>query len=231
VTGGVHPPRSRPDGRGRPRRCLRERAARRCGPDPRRVAVAELAGGASRAVFTRRVGDAVAAAVGVRSATAAARLLFKASDTVGVKVNCLGGPRMSPRPEVVEGLVDVIAMAGVERSRIIVFERSGRELESAGFDLRGQGGSFVCRGIDNEWDRQPTVSGEIGSCFARLVSTTCTALVSVGVVKDHDFAGVAAGREELVRSDPQPEPSTTTTTATPTVADAFATSSSPESTG
>ncbi len=43
----------------------------------------------------------------------------------------------------------------------------------------------------------PSTSGEIGSCFARLVSTTCTALVSFGVVKDHDLAGVSAGLKNL----------------------------------
>jgi uncharacterized protein (DUF362 family) len=158
-----------------------------------RVAVAPIPSHATRAAFLRRVGDAIAAAVAAPSAEAAARRLFKPSDTVGIKVNCLAGPRMSPRPEIVEAVVELIAGAGVERSRIIVFERSSRELEQAGFDVRRQGGPHLCYGVDNRWDRRPTVSGEIGSCYARLVSETCTALVSVGVVKDHDLAGVSAG--------------------------------------
>ncbi len=158
-----------------------------------RVGVGIMPENPTRAVFFRRVGDAISGALGVPNIEAAARRLFSASDTVGLKVNCLGGPKMSPRPEVVEALVEIIAGAGVDRTRIIVFERSSRELERAGFDLRRKGGPSLCYGIDNDWDRQPTVSGEIGSCYARLVSSTCTALVSVGVVKDHDFAGVAAG--------------------------------------
>ncbi len=127
------------------------------------------------------------------TAEAAFRGLFGRRDTVGIKVNCLGGPRMSPRPEVVGALVEWVAGTGVERSRIIVFERSSRELERAGFSLRKKGGPSLCYGIDNDYDREPTVTGSVASCFARLVSTTCTALISVGVVKDHDFAGVSAG--------------------------------------
>lgn len=161
--------------------------------DPGRVGIASIPEHATRAAYFRRVGDAVAASLGAQTVEVASRRLFRPLDTVGIKVNCLGGPRMSPRPEVVEAVVEIVAGAGVDRSRIIVFERSSRELERAGFDIRRKGGPSLCYGIDNEWDRRPTVSGEIGSCYARLVSSTCTALVSVGVVKDHDFAGVSAG--------------------------------------
>jgi uncharacterized protein (DUF362 family) len=141
----------------------------------------------------RAMARAVAASVGAESGRAAASALFSPEDTVGIKVNCLAGKRMSPRVELVEALVDLIAGAGVDRQRIIVFERSDRELERAGFTIRRQGQPYRCFGTNNDFDRQPSSSGSIGSCFARLVSETCTALVSFGVVKDHDLAGVSAG--------------------------------------
>jgi hypothetical protein len=100
---------------------------------------------------------------------------------------------LSPRVELVESLVDLIAAAGVERSRIIVFERSDRELQRAGFTIRSHGSPYRCTGTNNDFDSRPSSIGAIGSCFARLVSTTCTALVSFGVVKDHDLSGVSAG--------------------------------------
>jgi uncharacterized protein (DUF362 family) len=146
-----------------------------------------------RETAARVMSGAVAASVGSKSGQAAAAALFSPEDTVGIKVNCLAGTRMSPRVELVEALVDLIAGAGVDRRRIIVFERSDRELERAGFTIRRQGQPYRCFGTNNDFDRQPSSSGSIGSCFARLVSTTCTALVSFGVVKDHDLAGVSAG--------------------------------------
>ena len=132
-------------------------------------------------------------ATGSVDGAAAVRLLFRPTDVVGIKLNCLGGRRLSPRPVVVSALVDLLVAGGVARDRIILFERSSRELERAGFPIRRGGSGPQCYGTDNDYDRKPRVSGSIGSCFARLVSATCTALISFGVVKDHDLAGVSAG--------------------------------------
>jgi uncharacterized protein (DUF362 family) len=154
------------------------------------VAVAP-AGELEPAAARQAVAVAVAAATGLDDGAQAVARLFSARDTVGLKLSCLGGRSLSPRVEVVEALVDLLWEAGVPRDRIIVFERSGRELSRAGFTLRERGGPYRCVGVDGDWDREITVSGEIGSCFARLVSSTCTALISVAVVKDHDLAGVS----------------------------------------
>jgi uncharacterized protein (DUF362 family) len=148
---------------------------------------------ASRAAL----GAALAAATGLASGQAAAAALFRPNDTVGIKVNSLGGPRLSPHPELVDALATLLRELGVPPGRIIVFDRSSRELRRAGYTIRREGGPYLCYGIDNDYDPEPSTSGEIGSCFARLVSTTCTALVSFGVVKDHDLAGVSAGLKNL----------------------------------
>ena len=136
---------------------------------------------------------ALAASVGAESGVEAAAALFSPKDIVGIKVNCLAGKMLSPRVELVEALVDLLAEVGVDRRRIIVFERSNRELQRAGFTIRESGPPYRCTGTNNDYDREPSISGAIGSCFARMVSTTCSALVSFGVVKDHDLSGVSAG--------------------------------------
>ncbi|HNX49721.1 MAG TPA: DUF362 domain-containing protein [Thermoanaerobaculaceae bacterium] len=158
-----------------------------------RVVVPPDGGSLAPALARDALERALVAATGATPASAAVRRLFKPSDVVGIKLNCLGGPRMSPRPVLVEALASMLGEAGLASDRIIVFERSSRELQRTGFLLRRSGGAFLCYGIDNDFDREPSVQGAIGSCFARLVSTTCTALVSFGVVKDHDLAGVSAG--------------------------------------
>jgi uncharacterized protein (DUF362 family) len=136
---------------------------------------------------------ALARSVGAASGAEAASSMFSPRDIVGIKVNCLAGKLLSPRVELVEALVDLIAEAGVDRRQIIVFERSNRELQRAGFTIRESGPPYRCVGTNNDFDRDPSSSGAIGSCFARMVSTICSALVSFGVVKDHDLAGVSAG--------------------------------------
>ena len=164
------------------------------GVRPGVVGTAALAAeGLDRPAARRAIGLSIERALGVERAAAGLGALFSPADTVGIKLSCLGAPRLSPRVALVESLVDLLAEAGVPRSRIVVFERSSRELERAGFQIRRSGGPYLCYGTDNQYDSEPSTSGAIGSCFAREVSTTCTALISFGVVKDHDLAGVSAG--------------------------------------
>jgi len=169
--------------------------AERLAATPRgRVGTAPLGvDGLDPAVARRALDRALVAATGATSALAAARRLFKPTDTVGIKLNCLAGRNLSPRPELVAALARLLTDAGVAPGRIIAFDRSARELRRAGFAVNREGGEYLCYGIDNDYDAEPQSSGAIGSCFARLVSTTCSALVSFGVVKDHDLSGVSAG--------------------------------------
>ena len=161
------------------------------------VSLAPLSQGADGRVDQDAAAAAMATilegATGSDNGAAAVGRLFKTTDVVGIKLNCLGGPRLSPRPVVVNALVDLLVAGGLARERIILFERSSRELERAGFTIRRGGSGTRCYGTDNDYDRRPSESGSIGSCFAKLVSETCTALISFGVVKDHDLAGVSAG--------------------------------------
>jgi uncharacterized protein (DUF362 family) len=169
---------------------------------PGRVGIAKLSpppvGKALDPAAARGALDAaLAAATGLDSGRAALASIFRPGDTVGIKVNCIAGPALSPRRELVGALAASLGELGVPPQRIIVFDRSSRELQRAGYAIRRDGGTYLCYGIDNDYESEPSNSGEIGSCFARLVSTTCTALVSFGVVKDHDLAGVSAGMKNL----------------------------------
>jgi uncharacterized protein (DUF362 family) len=146
-----------------------------------------------RAALADALGRALAGATGAATAGEGLGRLFGPGDVVGIKLSCLAGRWLSPRVELVEALVDQLEACGVRGQRIIVFERTSAELERAGFTVRRSGGPYLCYGIDNDYERQPTTSGEIGSCYARLIQASCTALISFGVVKDHDLAGVSAG--------------------------------------
>jgi len=162
-----------------------------------RVGVARLAAGARGIIEPERarraVAGAIRAATGAKTAVGALRSIFSPSDVVGIKVNCLAGPRLSPRIELVTALARLLAEAGIGPDRIIVFERSTRELARAGYPVGRSGLPFTLAGIDNDYEPEIATSGSIGSLYARLVARTCTALISFGVVKDHDLAGVSAG--------------------------------------
>ena len=68
-----------------------------------------------------------------KDASSALRRLFRGKDRIGIKVNCLAGRGLSPTPVLVEALVRRFREAGWPPSKIVVFERTERELRRAGF--------------------------------------------------------------------------------------------------
>jgi uncharacterized protein (DUF362 family) len=133
------------------------------------------------------------------NAAAAWGEFFKPNDRVGIKVNTLG---LSTHPAVVDAIVAGLTKAGVRDENILVWDRFDLELDRAGFKLNRSGRGARCRGTDAErmgrgYQRNIEVSGEIGSCFSRIVAEEVDALISVPVLKDHNLAGVSLGMKNF----------------------------------
>jgi uncharacterized protein (DUF362 family) len=133
-----------------------------------------------------------------KDAATAWQRLFRPTDVVGVKVNCLSGPRMSTRQEVVAAIVDGLRRAGVAESRIIVWDKDDTDLKRAGYTVaRGRGPSVygtIGGQFSPGYEDGVRFAGEhVGSCFSRILTEQVTALVNVPVLKDHDIAGVTLG--------------------------------------
>jgi uncharacterized protein (DUF362 family) len=136
------------------------------------------------------LGAAVARAVGEATAVAAMRRLFKPTDIVGIKVNCLGGRGVSTRPEVALQLAAFLQAAGVPADRIYVWDRTDRELRAAGYTLSSTKGVRVF-GTNEDFDLRLVEWGPSASRFDRVLSNELTALVSCSVLKDHGLAGAS----------------------------------------
>jgi uncharacterized protein (DUF362 family) len=135
------------------------------------------------------LGAAIARAAGEASPVDALRRLFAPSDVVGIKVNTLGGVGVSTRPEVALQLADWLRAAGVPGDRILIWDRTSRELRAAGYEIGKKHGVRV-QGTDEDWDRKLTEWGPSASRFARVMVDELTAVISVGRLKDHGLAGV-----------------------------------------
>jgi uncharacterized protein (DUF362 family) len=156
--------------------------------------------GSPRAPETRKLLDkAVAALAGKPDAQAAWKSLFSPDDIIGIKVNCLAGRGLSSNPELVAALADSLALAGFERRKIIIWDRTERDLISAGFSTKGLNGARVLAtdsaGVGYESSIE--FSGAVGSCFSTIISRICTAIINVPVLKDHDLAGVSLGMKNF----------------------------------
>ncbi|MGB2908663.1 MAG: DUF362 domain-containing protein [Candidatus Aminicenantaceae bacterium] len=123
--------------------------------------------------------------------------LFKATDTVGIKVNTIGGRALSTRPETAAALSRCLTGAGHPDEQIIVWDRTNRELREAGFSLRmNRKGGPRTLGTDTQgvgYESQLVSHRSIGSLFSVIQARMVSASVSLAILKDHGLAGVTAG--------------------------------------
>ncbi len=128
------------------------------------------------------------------------RSLFSPTDRVSIKVNTLGGRMMSPHPELAYAIAERLTKIGITPDRILIWDRNERELLAAGYSPQTAQGKAKIIATDTQgigYERQPEISGSIGSCFSRIISKGCTAFINLGVLKDHDLSGISAGMKNL----------------------------------
>lgn len=146
-------------------------------------------------LLAKMLDAAVMKVTGLPDAKQAWSGLFGPQDIVGIKVNTLG---RSTSPRVADAIAAGLGKAGVPAENIIIWDRFDAELDLAGYKLNKSKRGVRCFGTDSGpgasisgYDRKVETSGEIGSCFSRIVTRDVTALVSASVLKHHDLAGVS----------------------------------------
>lgn len=143
-------------------------------------------------VVRKMLDDAVAKMAGLKSSTAAWKKFFRSDDIVGIKVNTLSGKWMSSHPELVAAIVEGLISAGVAEKNIIIWDKSDRELEDAGFKInRKPSNAPRCFGTtpDVGYEKDIKIHGSVASRLSRIMPF-CTAFVNVPVLKHHTMAGV-----------------------------------------
>jgi uncharacterized protein (DUF362 family) len=143
------------------------------------------------------VGKALGAAGGGAAGDLLSRL-FRPDDRIALKVNTLAGPGMSTSVDVVDALVAELKAAGLGRRGIVVFDRLTSELADVGYPTSGRAErDYRCSGTDDAgYTTELHVSGRVGSLLSRHL-VQADALISVGVVKDHDLAGIGGCTKNL----------------------------------
>ncbi|MFQ5956398.1 MAG: DUF362 domain-containing protein [Candidatus Brocadiales bacterium] len=161
-----------------------------------------LSGGgkANSELLRKAVDDGVMRVTGAPTAAGAWSALFKQKEMIGIKLNCLGKKPFSPHVELVEAIIDGLKSAGIKDDHVIVFDRTNRELEEAGFRIR-KGAGVKSFGTDalagGGYDLRPQIAGSVGSCFSRIISSFCDAIINVPILKDHDLSGVSAAMKNF----------------------------------
>jgi len=117
--------------------------------------------------------------------------LFKPGDVIGLKVNCLGGPRCSTRPELAAAVAAGVQASGVPADHITIWDRGDRELPAVGFVLNRDGPGIKCYGTEGDYGDEMQHRSFRGR-ISRILTDHTTALVNMPILKDHNSAGVTA---------------------------------------
>ncbi|RJP14883.1 MAG: DUF362 domain-containing protein [Candidatus Abyssobacteria bacterium SURF_5] len=119
------------------------------------------------------------------------RDLFKPSDIVGIKVNCIAGPELSTHPQVVMAIALQLQAAGVPAENIIVWDRTSRELTRAGYTVNTGNKGIRVYGTDAVGYEEKAVSHKsFNGRLSKILTRQITALINVPILKDHSGAGV-----------------------------------------
>jgi uncharacterized protein (DUF362 family) len=129
------------------------------------------------------------------------RQICQPRDVVALKINGLAAGALSPRPELVRAVAEGLQAAGVAPGNIIIWDRTTHELERSGFARQTTPEAVRVYGTDalrgGGYGGTLESFGSVGSFVSRIVSEYATVLINIGVLKDHDLAGVSAGMKNL----------------------------------
>jgi uncharacterized protein (DUF362 family) len=128
---------------------------------------------------------------GFSDVTKAWQSICSTSETIGIKVNAMGGRNICTHAEVAYAAAESLVNAGIKPQQIILWDRITDELRRGGYTINRDGPGIRCFGTDSSYEREPAVSGSIGSCFSTILSRQCDCLISIPVLKDHDLCGVS----------------------------------------
>jgi uncharacterized protein (DUF362 family) len=120
--------------------------------------------------------------------------LVRPGETVGLKVNALGGRGLSSNLSLVEAICERLQEAGIKANDIVVWDRDSDEMEHAGFQVSTGGNRVQCFGTDRvDYEPALVTNGSVGSRLSKILTQRC----NVPVLKDHDGAGVTIALKNM----------------------------------
>jgi uncharacterized protein (DUF362 family) len=126
------------------------------------------------------------------------RKIVGPGETVGLKVNTLGGRGISTNVLLVAAICERLQETGVKASDMMVWDRESSELERAGFHLAEGGERVQCYGTDRAgYEEELAAWGSVGGCLSKILTRRCNVLINLPVLKDHDGAGVTIALKNM----------------------------------
>jgi len=119
---------------------------------------------------------------------------------VGMKTNCLAGRLNSTPVSLADATAEILIDSGIDENDIIVWERTNRELSSAGYALNASSFGTRVIGTDSNgigYGRTFYTSGEVNSLISRIMTDMVDININLPVLKDHSIAGLSGGLKNM----------------------------------
>jgi uncharacterized protein (DUF362 family) len=126
---------------------------------------------------------------GLNDAHEAWAALFSPQERVAIKVNVIGSSAFSTHIPLVMAVAEQLQAVGLSAENIVIFDRSTRELEGAGYSVNEDGEGIRCYGTDRRytggWSMMDT-----DIQFSDIL-LNCDALINIPVLKAHSISGIS----------------------------------------
>jgi uncharacterized protein (DUF362 family) len=124
--------------------------------------------------------------------------VVRPGDTVGVKVNTLGGRGMSTNVQLVEAICERLQEAGIKAHDIIVWDRDTDEMDRVGFRTSTADNRVQYFGTDRVgYEDDLATYGNVGSRLSKILTQRTNVMINVPILKDHEGAGVTIALKNM----------------------------------
>ncbi|MGB7728601.1 MAG: DUF362 domain-containing protein [Candidatus Acidiferrum sp.] len=126
--------------------------------------------------------------------------IVRPGEVVGLKVNTIAGPGLSTHPLLVAAICERLQQAGVKASNIVVWDRTNKELDRAGFNLSDRADRIRFVGTDSMqigYDDTVFTAGSVQTRLSNLLTRTCDCMINVPILKNHEMAGVTLALKNM----------------------------------
>ncbi len=131
---------------------------------------------------------------------AAWKKVVKPGEVVGLKVNTIAGPGLSTHVELVDAICERLKQAGIKPNDIVIWDRFARELDRTGFKISTDPNRERILATDSKdvgYEETSFSNASITTRFSKLLTRTCTAMINLPILKDHQIAGVTLAMKQM----------------------------------